>query len=964
MDITRPAPGHGSIASRARLTTDAPGQSLDGEWRFRVSSSLRAAPDDGWQTADTAGWATIPVPAHWNLEGFGSPAYSNVQFPFPVDPPYPPEANPIGDYRLSFHPDAVLATGSVLLRFDGIESAADIWLNGTSVGTTRGSRLTHEFDVTALLRPGVNELAIRVAQFSDASYLEDQDMWWLPGIFRSVTLLARPAHGIRDVFVVADFDAVTGEGTIDVRVDTDATATVEIAELGVAAAAAGLIPVGIVEPWSAESPRLYDAIVRTATEHVTLRLGFRRVETRDGVLLVNGKPVTLRGVNRHEHRPEHGRVHDADVARSELHLMKRHNINAIRTSHYPPHPDFLDLADELGFYLIDECDLETHGFELVDWRRNPSNDPVWREAFLDRIRRTVHRDKNHASVIMWSLGNEAGTGSNLEAMAHWVRGFDASRLVHYEGDWSSPYVDVYSRMYASVAEVAQIGAETDAPPAAGATAAELHRRSLPFILCEFAHAMGNGPGGLREYWELVERYPRIAGGFVWEWLEHSISHREPDGRRGFRYGGDFGEVTHDGAFVIDGLVSADREPRPGLANYAAVISPVYLSVAADRSTVAVENRYDMVGLDHIALRWRREIDGRLVESGLLATPALEPRTSTRVDLPSWMRTAATFGEADVVTVEAVLAADSPWASAGHVVFSGQQVRVTGAVAPTPSARIDVSATRVGPAAFDTAGQLVSIGHLAVAAPIVGLWRAPTDNDLARGWDEPDLPSMAERWTEAGIDRLVTRLVEVSASDVLEIRTYTGTTTQDSAVDAVYTWTPISDTAVRLDATLEPRGVWGADWARLGLDLILDGSPVSMDYAGLGPGPGYPDTDDALRFGWWSLQGSELVVDHVRPQESGSRPGVRSAVIRTTAGELRLTVLDATGVSLTVAPWDRTTLAAATHAVDLHPDGRTHLSIDVARSGVGTATCGPGVLPRYRVPAQPGRLSLLIERVGH
>jgi beta-galactosidase len=967
MDIASPTPGHGSVAPRARVTTDAPEHSLDGTWSFRVSPSLRLAPQDGWRTADTTSWATIPVPAHWNLEGFGQPAYSNVQFPFPVDPPYPPEVNPIGDYRRSFEVPTALAGQAVLLRFDGIESAADIWINGTEVGSTRGSRLTHEFDITAHLRPGANDLAVRVAQFSDATYLEDQDMWWLPGIFRGVSLLGRPTNGIRDVSVVADYDSGSGTGFVDIVVESDVPATISIPELDVLAEAVGRLAVGAVDPWSAESPRLYDAVVLTGNEELRMRLGFRRVDVRDSVLLLNDRPVTLRGVNRHEHRPEHGRVYDGERARHELELMKRHNINAIRTSHYPPHPDFLDLADELGFYLIDECDLETHGFELVEWRNNPSDDPQWREAFLDRIQRTVHRDKNHASVIMWSLGNEAGTGSNLEAMAQWVRETDPSRLVHYEGDWSSTYVDVYSRMYASVAETEQIGAEVLTPAPITATAAELHRRTLPFILCEFAHAMGNGPGGLREYWDLVERYPRIAGGFVWEWIEHGIAQVEPDGRRGFRYGGDFGEHTHDGNFVIDGLVSADLEPRPGLVAYGAIIAPVHFMVADDRAEVVVANRYDVVDLKHLAIRWRREVDGHIVASGEVDVPQLAPHTSTTIALPAAVRAPRVVAQADVVTIEAALAVDAAWAPSGHIIASAQQVAIPNLVCTeAPHRAADgsrlVTPVQVGPAAFDTAGRLVTLAGLAVTGPDVGLWRAPTDNDRAEGWDEPDLPSMAARWEQAGLDRLATRLVSVDACDSLLVRTHTGATTTDAAIDALYRWTPVSETAIRLDAILEPRGTWGVDWARLGLDLVLDGTPVGLDYAGRGPGPGYPDTDDALRFGWWTLSADELVVDHVRPQESGSRPGVRSATIRTASGALRLTVLSAADVAITVAPWTRSAISNTTHAIGLEPDGRTHVSIDVAQSGIGTATCGPGVLPRYRVAAQPGRLALLLERI--
>jgi beta-galactosidase len=340
--------------------------------------------------------------------------------PFPVDPPHPPQANPIGDHILDFvADDAVLSHAEQIIRFDGIESAGEIWLNGTWLGSTRGSRLTHEFDVTGVLHPGENRLAVRVAQFSDATYLENQDMWWLPGIFRDVTILARPQGGIRDVFATGDFDPATGTGSLDLVVDAAAEWSVEIPELGIDST--GLIGGLAVEPWTAETPRLYDVTVRTPNESVSLRIGFRRVEVKNTEILVNGAPIMLRGVNRHEHHPDKGRVFDADFVRAELELMKRHNINAVRTSHYPPHPDTLALFDELGFWVIDECDYESHEFVMVDWRGNPSADPAWRDALMDRIQRTVHRDKNHASVIMWSMGNEAGVGQNIDAMLLWTK---------------------------------------------------------------------------------------------------------------------------------------------------------------------------------------------------------------------------------------------------------------------------------------------------------------------------------------------------------------------------------------------------------------------------------------------------------------------------------------------------------------------------------------------------------------
>ena len=973
-DIARIGPGEGSMPPRTRLRSDAPEQCLDGTWDFRLSASVLDIPADDWLDGAGDGWSQLAVPSHWNLNGFGLPAYSNVQFPFPIDPPHPPDDNPIGDYRRRFDlTDELASAGSaagarIVLRLDGIESASDVFLNGARLGSTRGSRLTHEFDVTGIVRPAGNVLGVRVAKFSDATYLENQDMWWLPGIFRSVTLLARPTGGIDDAFVVADLDPVSGRGELAVRVAAAGDVRVRIDELGVDVVVPGSGPgvvdtarppariaVGLVSPWSAETPRLYDATLSTDAESVALRVGFRRVASVDGVLTVNGRPVVLRGVNRHEHDPEHGRVHSEALARRDIELMKRHNVNAVRTSHYPPHPDFLDLADEYGLYLIDECDLETHEYEYVEWRGNPSGDPAWREAFLDRIRRTVSRDRNHASVILWSLGNESGAGSNITAMADWVRRHDPSRLIHYEGDWSSRDVDVYSRMYPSHDEVRRIGEESLHPTAFEATADEARRRGLPFVLCEFGHAMGNSPGGVKEYWELVERYPRIAGAFIWEWVEHGIAVRDETGRRLIRYGGDFGETVHDHNFVIDGLVSADREIRPGLVDYAAIIAPVVLEVADGRGEVVVSNRYDHVDLSHLRVHWRRERAGAVVAAGELDVAAA-PHARAAAALPPVARDDRSDPDgADVLTVEAALIVATPWAPAGHVVARGQHVR-TGA---------PLREDAVAPAeeAFDRRARPLALGGVRVVEPPrLGIWRAPTDNDRAPGWDEPDLPPYAERWATARMDRLQTRLRRVSRDEAsLTAWTRDGTPSFDAAIDAVWSWRAVDD-GLLLHLDIEPHGPWEVEWARLGIDLALEGAPLGLDFAGLGPGPSYPDTASGVHFGWHRVAAADLVTPHVRPQESGSRRGVRDATVRTEAGALRVRVLEGgssdAGVAVTVSPWDRRTLADTTHASLLPTPTTTHLSIDIAQSGVGTATCGPGVLPRYRVPAFAASVRLL------
>lgn len=537
------APGHGRREPRANPRGDAPVVDLNGDWRVRLWETADA-PDFADPALDDSAWEHTAVPGH-----FGTPAYTNVRYPFPIDPPRVPQENLTGDHRREFDlPDGWPA--HAVLRFEGVDSCARVWLNGHELGWSTGSRLPVEFEAGPYLKPGRNVLAVRVHQWSAGSYLEDQDMWWWPGIFRDVTLLARPAGAIDDVFAHASYDHRSGSGSLLVETGA-AGALVSVPELGVRDVPAGQeIRLEAVEPWSAARPRLYDVEVATAGERVRLRTGFRSVTIEDAVLLVNGEPLLFKGVNRHEFHPERGRAVREQDMRDDILLMKRHNVNAVRTSHYPPHPRFLELCDELGLWVIDECDLETHGFVELDWRGNPSDDERWREAMLDRMRRMVERDKNHPSVVMWSLGNESGTGANLSAMAAWARDRDPSRPLHYEGDWSCSDVDVYSRMYATHEEVGAIGRGEDE---------DERRRAMPFVMCEYAHAMGNGPGGLAEYQELFERHPRCAGGFVWEWIDHGLAHPV----HGYAYGGDFGEPLHDGNFIADGLVFPDRTPRPG-----------------------------------------------------------------------------------------------------------------------------------------------------------------------------------------------------------------------------------------------------------------------------------------------------------------------------------------------------------------------------------------------------------------
>ncbi|MFM9877410.1 MAG: glycoside hydrolase family 2 TIM barrel-domain containing protein [Rhodoglobus sp.] len=946
-------PGIGGLPPTATLRTDARVIDLSGRWSFRWAPRAGDVPE-GFEHPDfdDSGWGTIAVPSSFVMPvhdatvggPHGAPAYTNVKYPFPIDPPFPPDDNPVGIHRLRFATENPPA--SAHLRFEGVEGAADVWLNRRLLGSTRASRLPTVFDVSGLIT-GDDVLVVRVHTFSAASYLEDQDEWWAPGIIREVTLRERPAHAIEDVHA----DAAWGPNGATLLVTTTAPrATLEIVELGMT------VPVGIevaipnAEPWTAEAPQLYTLRVSTEGETVEISLGFRTVSIAGGVFLVNGTPVNLRGVNRHEHHPDFGRAVPGATLELDLMLMKRYNINAIRTSHYPPHPDLLDLADRLGFWVIDECDFETHGFGDVGWRGNPTDAPEWEAALRDRAARMVERDKNHPSIIMWSLGNEAGVGVNLAAMADEIRSRDTTRPLHYEGDQECTDVDVWSRMYASHADVALIGTRDE--PALADAEVDARRRGMPFVLCEYVHAMGTGPGGMTEYQDLFDAHPRLMGGFVWEWLEHGI-HVEVDGRPVTMYGGDFGEVVHDGNFVIDGLVAADRTPRAQLADLASVFSPLVLEL--EPTTLTVQSRLDFTTTERYVLNWRASSAEGEITRGVVEHDPVPPRGTISVPLPhEAIELLAQPGV--VVTVEAAEASETPWVERGWVVARTARASVAASPSASPAtspAGIPRSLTLDDLVLDVTSGAVLAFGAQPIEDWHLELWRAPTDNDRGRDWTEPGQPPYAERWQTLGLDRQVSRLVGIERSaDRIVVRTRVGAAAIDAAVDCTFTWT-VSTTGLELALEVVPRGEWmpewSAHWARVGVSFALpdaaDTTPVN--WFGRGPGPAYPDTGQAARWGWFGGTVAELQERTVRPQESGARSDVQWAGI----GDL-LAVSSESGVTMTVRPWSTRHVASTTHDHLLRADGSLHVNLDLAVSGVGTAACGPGPLPQYRLTARP------------
>ncbi|MEV0218843.1 glycoside hydrolase family 2 TIM barrel-domain containing protein [Streptomyces sp. NPDC050704] len=939
------SPGSGALPPRAwYASSDAASLSLNGSWRFRLSPTADAEDDSfAAQGYDAGGWAEVSVPGHWPLQGYGSPIYTNHLYPFPVDPPRVPTENPTGDHLRVFDlPDGWPASsssgGGAVLRFDGVESCARVWLNGTDIGEFKGSRLPHEFAVGQLLKPTGNVLAVRVHQWSAGSYLEDQDQWWLPGIFRDVTLLHRPAGSALDFFTHSSYDHLEGAGTL--RVDSDVDGRVLVPELDIDVATGESVTVP-VQPWTAETPRLYDGTLVTEGERVPLRIGFRTVALEDGLIKVNGKAVLFKGVNRHEWHPERGRALDLETMRQDVLLMKRYNINAVRTSHYPPHPAFLDLCDEYGLWVIDECDLETHGFSEQAWRDNPVDDDRWTPALLDRASRMVERDKNHPSIVIWSLGNEAGTGRGLTAMAEWIRGRDASRLIHYEGDWDCRDTDMYSRMYADHAEVERIGRGLDGGP--------LKRRQLPFIQCEYGHAMGNGPGGLADYQRIFEAHDRLQGGFIWEWIDHGVK----DERYGFAYGGDFGEELHDGNFVCDGLLFPDRKPSPGLVEYKKVIEPVRIEGDGPDGTVRVTNAYDFGDLSHLEFEFSYQVDGDPTGAHTLTVPPLAPGESAEVKLPAPAPAPDGDGEEVQWTVRALLTADTPWAGRGHeVAWTQRTVTPRGPLPAATGARPAADGDRItlGPAVFDArTGDLRSFAGVDITDLRLDVWRATTDNDEGASWQDDTRYGVL--WRQLGLHRMRHRLDGVeSDGDALTVRTRVAPAAREVGLRTVYRWTS-DGTRLRLTVSVAPEGDWKVPLPRLGVRFGLPAATESAVWFG-SLGEAYPDTKTAAKHLAWHTDIDDLQTPYVRPQENGARADVRWVELD------GLRVDGEPEFWFSARRWTNEQLDAAEHLTDLTPGDTVWVNLDHGQHGIGSQSCGPGVLPQYFLRAEPTEFSFV------
>ncbi len=972
--------------------------SLDGRWRFHLVVSPNDVPA-GFATPafDDHQWRLVDVPGCFTMHGDdrARPIYTNVQMPFRRLPPDVPADNPTGLYRTTFDVPRGWHGRRVVLSIGAAESVLALWCNGTFVGLGKDSRLAAEFDVTRLVVPGENVLAAMVVRWSDASYVEDQDQWWHAGIHRSVTCYSTEPTYIADVRIDAGLTDDLRTGALRVRTTVgfdrgpERGWTVSVAletadgKRVLREPMAGGVPsrvgpyafaghvsdvsceVARVRAWSAEQPNLYRVVVTlhdpngAERDRATFNAGFRRVETRGRELLVNGSPVLIRGVNRHDFDARTGRVVSIDSMRADIVLMKQYGFNAIRTSHSPNDPAFYDLCDEYGMYVVDEANIESHAFNF-----SLCHDPRYLDAWVERGSRMMQRDKNHPCVIMWSLGNESGYGEAHEALAGWARAYDPARPLHYEGaimgDWAREQhaTDVLCPMYPEIAAIVA-WADDDAGP------------EMPLIMCEYSHTMGNSNGCLADYWDAIENNPGLQGGFIWEWWDHGLEQTLDDGTTRFAYGGDFGDVPNDANFCIDGLVRPDRVPKPALEEHKYLACPVDVALGRGRR-VHLTNKQWFSDLSWLRATWEVIIDGRRVQHGKLPLPKLAPQETTGVDIVGFARPGRRTSAEAFLTVRFFTARALPWAPAGFEIGwrqlpLGEPAPAVAARPVTPGPGVDLQ--REGDDVVIGAGALQAVLHttsgrfrelryegheLLLDAPQLSLWRAPTDNDGIKALGGQELKPYG-RWREWGLDDLTSTCIGATArrrdGAVVVVATHElRGTSADAVVQHRTRCTIGADGTMTFDEDVHIPAAF-TDLPRVGIVFSLRPGFEELAWYGRGPHESYPDRARGAAIGTWTSTVTDQYVPYVVPQEHGGHTATRWFTVADGAGVVAR--VDAPEpFQFSASHFGAADLFAATHDVELLARAETIVHVDHAHRGLGTLSCGPDTLPRYRIG--PGR----------
>ncbi len=967
---------------------------LNGKWKFAYFQTPEEA-SFHMEKMEHIEWDELYVPSNWQTQGYGKPHYTNKQYPFPIDPPRVPTENPTGVYQREFKIDSTWDKKNIFLRFEGVDSAFHLWVNNKEVGYSQGSRIPAEFDITNVAKVGVNTIVVKVYQWSDASYIEDQDMWWLSGIFRDVYVMARPQVYMQDVFVKTDLDSAYQNAVLSIESTLNqasvagyhieyqlynANNELVMQEERIISTKEITHSCSITNPvkWSAENPYLYQLFLSVkkdgkTMEVIPIKVGFRSIELKDGLLLVNGKAIKLKGVNRHDHHPDYGKAVPIDWMIEDVKMMKQHNINAVRTAHYPNDPAFYKLCDEYGLYVIDEADLECHGFEYIGKPHEISEDSEWQEAYLDRMIRMVERDKNHPCIIMWSLGNESGYGKNHDAMYQWTKKRDPSRLVHYEGECRTIMnasdknpnedpvsSDVFTTMYTDIDILERLGKKENL--------------KTPHIVCEYAHAMGNSPGALKEYWETFYRYPRLQGGFVWEWMDHGIRKTTESGEEYFAYGGDFGDEPNDSNFVMDGLVMSDHTPSPALLEYKKVLEPVIVErVEWDKQTVYVTNRYDFISLNHLQLVWTVEVDGRILDSNVVCLEGTQPWETKAVKLDYTLPYQISANTDYYVNIQFVLARDTIWAKKGYeLAWAQYQIPTKATLPPLPRLQCPTLKVKEQNSCLQVIGEDFTISFNKISgqlsewvyrgekiltqSPQLNFWRALIDNDMyeTNQWKPV---SNKKYWEQYGLHLLQHRLERIEYEMDLDNKKVKVDTKLRVAppklawsIDTSYSYEIYASGDVKVTVSGELNGDTPAYFPRIGLQMKMPQVFDIVKWYGRGPGEAYVDSKEANRFGIWHRNVDQLFTNYAVPQENGNRHQTKWMSLSEEKGQ-GLLIIGASEFDFSVQKYDRKNIDEARHTHELKKQDSLTVHVDYKQHGLGSASCGPDVLKKYQLNAE-------------
>ncbi len=950
-------------------------QLLNGEWNFKYYKSIYDVKDAFYlNDYDTSEFDKATVPGVWQMAGYDMHQYTNIRYPFPFDPPYVPQDIPCGVYVHTFTYHREEKATSAFLNFEGVDSCFYVWINGRYVGYSQVSHMTSEFDVTSLLEDGTNTLAVLVLKWCDGSYLEDQDKFRMSGIFRDVYLLKRPQKSIWDYRITTKVEQDKAIVKLNLAYSEPIETAIDIEDQSGALVAHGEIEQDgsleftVSNPvlWNTESPYLYTVILSTPDEVIVDHIGFRTIEIKDAVLYFNGEKIKFRGVNRHDSDPETGCVIGVEQIKKDLTLMKQHNFNAIRSSHYPNAPYFYQMCDKYGFMVIDEADIEAHGpfmlYRKEDtdrnrfhrWNEKIADNPEWKYAIVDRVQRMVQRDKNRTCIVMWSMGNESAYGCNFEKALEWTKSFDPDRITQYESaryrnydkTYDYKYLDLYSRMYPALTEIDEY-LEKDG--------------SKPFLLVEYCHSMGNGPGDFEDYFKAIQKDDRMCGGFVWEWCDHAIAHGKADnGKTIYYYGGDHGESIHDGNFCVDGLVYPDRTPHTGLLEYKNVYRPVrVVSYAQEDGTLLFHNYMDFDNLkDFVEIDYEMTQDGLTVEKGsvenLSAAPHSDGKTELKLQVPSAGKIYLKFIY--------ILKKELPLLQKGYVLGfeeiklenqDGRNQKVlewaekeesAGTIIVKESAeKIELQANAFSYTLNKRNGLFEDIqfaGRNYLNHPMeLNIWRAPTDNDMY----------IKSEWKKAHYDKAYIRAYNIEVLQnkhgvfIMEHLAVVADTVQ-KIIDIELTW-KIDETGKIIASMEAQKDEEFPDLPRFGIRLFLDKKFEDVAYYGMGPHESYRDKHQATSHGIYRSKVTDLHEDYIRPQENGSH--YDCDYVELTNAQYGFAIVSEDSFSFNASYYTQEVLEQTEHNFELEESDSTVLCVDYALNGIGSNSCGPVVLDQYR-----------------